>query len=207
MRKFTKEITSLIASAAVGTAAGVGAFSASSEEIVQTAGVPMISDESIEPTTVEEIPPLVGDPLPPDEFIEPTTVEEIPPLAGEPLPPDEFIEPTTVEEIPPLAGEPLPTDEFIEPTTVEEIPPLVGDIAPSDGDANDDGLFNIADVVSLQKWLLNAPDAELYNWTAADLCMDGKLDVFDLTLMKKALLEKMGDVSELSQPLNVYDDE
>ena len=185
MRKFTKEITSLIASAAVGTAAGVGAFSASSEEIVQTAGVPMISDESIEPTTVEEIPPLVGDPLPPDEFIEPTTVEEIPPLAGEPLPPD----------------------EFIEPTTVEEIPPLVGDIAPSDGDANDDGLFNIADVVSLQKWLLNAPDAELYNWTAADLCMDGKLDVFDLTLMKKALLEKMGDVSELSQPLNVYDDE
>lgn len=201
MRKFTKEITSLIASAAVGTAAGVGAFAAAPEGTIQTSGAEIIPTDIPCPT---EIWTTAGVPMISDEFIEIPT-EEIPPLAGDPLPPDEFIEIPT-EEIPPLAGEPLPPDEFIEPTT-EEMPPLAGDIAPPDGDVNGDGSLSVADVVSLQKWLLNAPDAELDNWRAADLYNDGKLDVFDLTLMKKALIEKMGDVSEASQSFKVYDDE
>lgn len=59
------------------------------------------------------------------------------------------------------------------------------------GDVNSDNLLNIADVVTLQKWLLGKPDIVLMNWEAADLCMDGKLDVFDLCLMKQHLVEQL----------------
>ena len=57
------------------------------------------------------------------------------------------------------------------------------------GDVNMDGKFDIADVVLLQKWLLAVPDTKLANWKAADLCEDGRLDVFDLCLMKRMLIE------------------
>lgn len=57
------------------------------------------------------------------------------------------------------------------------------------GDVNDDGLFNISDVVVLQKWLLSMPDIQLTNWKAADVCTDGRLDVFDLCLMKRELID------------------
>ena len=57
------------------------------------------------------------------------------------------------------------------------------------GDVNNDGELNIADAVLLQKWLLAEPDTELVNWKAADLCEDDRLDVFDLCLMKRMLVE------------------
>lgn len=57
------------------------------------------------------------------------------------------------------------------------------------GDCNNDGEFSLSDVVFLQKWLLAVPDTELANWQAADLCEDGRLDVFDLCLMKRMLVE------------------
>ena len=57
------------------------------------------------------------------------------------------------------------------------------------GDANADGDFNIADVVVLQNWLLGRKNAKLADWQAADLCKDGKLNVFDLCLMKKELFK------------------
>ena len=56
------------------------------------------------------------------------------------------------------------------------------------GDVNADGSFDIADVVLFQKWLLAVPDTELTNWKAADFCDDGRLNVFDLCLMRRALL-------------------
>ncbi|MCQ2417456.1 MAG: heparinase II/III family protein [Oscillospiraceae bacterium] len=56
------------------------------------------------------------------------------------------------------------------------------------GDVNADGVFSIADVVLLQKWLLAVPDTELKNWKAADLCEDNKINVFDLCMMKRSLL-------------------
>ena len=52
-------------------------------------------------------------------------------------------------------------------------------------DVNSDGEFNIADVVLLQKWLLGAEDTELADWKAADLCGDGRLDIYDLIMMKR----------------------
>ncbi len=58
------------------------------------------------------------------------------------------------------------------------------------GDVNADGDFTISDVVLLQKWLLAVPDTNLANWKAADFCKDNKLDVFDLCLMKRALIEQ-----------------
>lgn len=57
------------------------------------------------------------------------------------------------------------------------------------GDCNNDGELSVADAVLLQKWLLAVPDTELANWQAADLCEDGRLDVFDLCLMKRMLVE------------------
>ena len=43
-------------------------------------------------------------------------------------------------------------------------------------------------MVLIQKWLLNVPGTELADWEAADLYTDGKLDVFDLILIKKKLV-------------------
>ncbi|WP_303765207.1 dockerin type I domain-containing protein [Ruminococcus flavefaciens] len=63
------------------------------------------------------------------------------------------------------------------------------------GDVNDDGEFNVSDVVLLQKWLLAVPDAELKNWKAADFCNDNKLDVFDQCMMKSELI---------SSPITAY---
>lgn len=59
------------------------------------------------------------------------------------------------------------------------------------GDCNGDGNFGVSDVVLLQKWLLAVPDVHFADWKAADFCDDDKLDVFDLCLMKRALIEDM----------------
>lgn len=61
------------------------------------------------------------------------------------------------------------------------------------GDINADGKFTIADVVMLQKWLLCVPDVTLANWKAAGLCEDGVLNVFDLCMMKRELINKSND--------------
>ena len=59
------------------------------------------------------------------------------------------------------------------------------------GDVNADGEFSVADVVLLQKWLLAVPDIELADPKSADLCEDGKLNVFDLCIMKRELISKI----------------
>lgn len=64
------------------------------------------------------------------------------------------------------------------------------------GDINGDGVFSIADVVLLQRWLVAAPDCDIVNWKAADLCEDGRLDVFDLVLMRKALIKKLSETDQ-----------
>lgn len=58
------------------------------------------------------------------------------------------------------------------------------------GDCNNDGKFNISDVVILQKWLLSVPDAKLDNWESADMNDDGVIDIFDMVLMRQALIKK-----------------
>lgn len=65
------------------------------------------------------------------------------------------------------------------------------------GDVNDDGEFNISDIVLFQKWLLNVPDSDLANWKAANFCFDDRLDVFDLCFMRKALIENRDNPDSL----------
>jgi hypothetical protein len=57
------------------------------------------------------------------------------------------------------------------------------------GDVNNDGVFNVLDLVILKKWFLAVPDTTLANWKAADFLDDGKLNIFDLCLMKQELLK------------------
>lgn len=54
------------------------------------------------------------------------------------------------------------------------------------GDVNADGIFDLSDVVMLQKWLLGA--GELTDWSAGDLCQDDRLNGFDLCAMKRMLV-------------------
>lgn len=58
------------------------------------------------------------------------------------------------------------------------------------GDVNADGKFNIADAVLLQKWILAVPNVSLPDWKAADLCEDGVINVFDLCMMKRMLINQ-----------------
>ncbi|MDE6502653.1 MAG: dockerin type I repeat-containing protein [Ruminococcus sp.] len=55
------------------------------------------------------------------------------------------------------------------------------------GDANADGRFTIADVTLFQNWLMGN-NVTLNNYQAVDFCEDGVLDIFDLCMMKKELL-------------------
>lgn len=57
------------------------------------------------------------------------------------------------------------------------------------GDANGDGEVSVADAVMLQNWLLTK-SKELTCWQNVDLCEDGRIDVFDLCLLKRMLVKK-----------------
>ncbi len=65
------------------------------------------------------------------------------------------------------------------------------------GDANGDGSFNIADAVTLQKWLTGEDSSAVKNWMAADLCRDGRLDIFDLCEMRTMLAHYTVDIPVL----------
>lgn len=54
------------------------------------------------------------------------------------------------------------------------------------GDVNADGAFTVLDAVMLQKWLLCT--GGITDWQAGDLCEDGRIDAFDLGIMKRELL-------------------
>ena len=71
------------------------------------------------------------------------------------------------------------------------------------GDINNDGVLSVSDAVLLQKWLLAVPGTHLINWEAADLYEDGKLNVFDMCMMKRALIgENETDTPE--QEITLY---
>lgn len=57
------------------------------------------------------------------------------------------------------------------------------------GDANADGTFSVTDVVLFQKWICATPEVQITNWEAVDFCADGKLDAFDLAIMKRMLVQ------------------
>lgn len=58
------------------------------------------------------------------------------------------------------------------------------------GDVNDDTQFTVADIVMLQKFLLGMGD--LTSWKAADTTGDGAVNVLDLCLLKRKLVQLEG---------------
>lgn len=56
------------------------------------------------------------------------------------------------------------------------------------GDVNGDGILSVSDSVMLQKYLLVA--GKLTNRENADICKDGRINVFDLCQMKAEMMEK-----------------
>ena len=59
----------------------------------------------------------------------------------------------------------------------------------STGNINGDEEFNVADVALFQKYLLGMSNTTLSDWQNAGLCADDRLDVFDLCMMKRKLVE------------------
>lgn len=65
---------------------------------------------------------------------------------------------------------------------------LAGVPEPVQGDINGDGAYNLADLVALQKWLI-CDEVTLADWQAGDLNGNGRLDAFDLCLMRQMQLK------------------
>lgn len=55
------------------------------------------------------------------------------------------------------------------------------------GDVNADGSFGLPDIVLMQKYLLNIE--VLNNYEAGDVSQDGKINIFDLSIMKQMIVE------------------
>ena len=93
---------------------------------------------------------------------------------------------------PPADTTEIPTEvttETTEPTTetTESTAPSEPD-APVTYDLNADSSFTVTDVILLQKWLLAVPDAVIAAPEAADAYADGRIDILDLAVLKRALL-------------------
>ncbi|WP_295084041.1 dockerin type I repeat-containing protein [Ruminococcus sp.] len=59
------------------------------------------------------------------------------------------------------------------------------------GDVNGDSELNVADLVMLQKWLLDVPDTAVEKPGNADINEDGTVDVFDLIQLRKELIKNV----------------
>ena len=108
-------------------------------------------------------------------------------LPTEPVSETPTEEPTAPSEEPTAPSETpteLPTEEPTEPvseTPTEEPAALLGDV-----DA--DGTIAVSDVILMQRYLLGS--AELNDPAQADVCDDGVIDIFDLSMLKRTLLNQ-----------------
>ena len=93
------------------------------------------------------------------------------------------------------AGETTLFFSFTNDDAEEQPEPLSANLIIADsntavaGDVNDDGVFSLADIILLKKWLMHQSGAYLYKWENADLNHDKKINIYDLCLMKKLLLK------------------
>ena len=197
MRKFTKEIMTLLTTVAMGTTMGA-APAEISDEPVRSAGNRLNTGEAswCEP---DDTTPFAGEQMEPGTPIYETAI------AGDMMMSNDTYTTTTSTTEPPFIGTSIatatsttmPTTEppFIGTSIAVETttePPFAGGMMVTyDGDVNEDGIFNISDVVTFQRHLLNAPDIKIVNWYAADRNHDGVLDVFDLIIMKRDLIQSL----------------
>lgn len=61
-------------------------------------------------------------------------------------------------------------------------------ISNTEGDVNGDERFSIADLVTMQKFLIG--NGSLCCWKNGDLCADNKIDIFDMILMRQLIIEQ-----------------
>ena len=57
------------------------------------------------------------------------------------------------------------------------------------GDVDADGELTVKDIVCLHKWIHNQPKNQIKNPDVVDINRDGTWDVFDLSLLKQAILK------------------
>jgi hypothetical protein len=198
MRKFTKEIMTLLTTVAMGTTMGA-APAEISDEPVRSAGNRLNTDEAswCEP---DDTTPFAGEQMEPGTPIYETAI------AGDMMMSNDTHTTTTMRTTePPFIGTSIATaTSTTMPTTAPPFigtsiavetttePPFAGGMMVTyDGDVNEDGIFNISDVVTFQRHLLNAPDIKIVNCYAADRNHDGVLDVFDLIIMKRDLIQSL----------------
>ena len=217
MRKFTKEIMTLLTTVAMGTTMGA-APAEISDEPVRSAGNRLntgeaswcepddttpFAGEQMEPGTPIYETAIAGDMMMSNDTYTTTTSTTEPPFIGTSI--ATATSTTMPATEPPFIGTSIatatsttmPTTEppFIGTSIAVETttePPFAGGMMVTyDGDVNEDGIFNISDVVTFQRHLLNAPDIKIVNWYAADRNHDGVLDVFDLIIMKRDLIQSL----------------
>ncbi|MBQ9899230.1 MAG: hypothetical protein IJM44_07245 [Ruminococcus sp.] len=86
-------------------------------------------------------------------------------------------------------AQPVTTTTVTSTQTTTTTQPATSEVSSSvRGDVNADGRFEVADIVLLQKWLLNVQGTWLADWRAGDLVEDGILDIFDLCAMRELLI-------------------
>lgn len=56
------------------------------------------------------------------------------------------------------------------------------------GDVNADGIASVADLTAMERFLLG--NGRLADWESGDLCKDGRIDTFDLCLLRKLLISE-----------------
>jgi len=81
-----------------------------------------------------------------------------------------------------IASQPVVTTTTTTTTTTTAPPQIII------GDTNSDGVFNVADVVMLSKWLISSES--ITDWESGDINADNFIDIFDLVMMKRLLLEQ-----------------
>ncbi len=72
------------------------------------------------------------------------------------------------------------------------------------GNINGDDACSVVDAVALQQWLLGVADVEetaYFNWAEGDLDLNGKLNAFDLAILKKQLLAQQETYVEPDEEL------
>ena len=58
------------------------------------------------------------------------------------------------------------------------------------GDLNGDRNVTVSDYILLQEWLAGYTDVKISEWRAADLCLDNRINMFDLCLLREELCQR-----------------
>lgn len=136
-----------------------------------------------------------------DTTEEPTTAEEttVTEVATDPV---ETTTETTTETTEVTETTTETTTEITEETTETEPETTEPTEAPADptepeepvytyGDSNGDGVVSILDIIALQQYLMGLDPLSIQQAQNSDLTRDGAVDVFDLALLKRALVRKL----------------